>query len=514
MLEHYDLRSSRIQPGEAHENGVVEQAHFRTKTAVEQALLLRGHADFVDEATYETFVRDVIERKRNTPAARRLAEERNAPAPAAAGARAQLHDVYVRRAALEHHPRGPADLPSPVTVARAHGRGAAASPDGGGPLWRPSHRKDAAAAGRGRSPDRGSFTMCSWRTGCSTDADGDWSARFTLRPRGTIRLWIFEGRQRCAELFRFGWRDSATQDLAEAGVVNLRERRNLALPPKAFDNRHFQDRVQCHVERRLATLDAEDVRRAFSEWTREGISAKTIRNRRWSLGRLFHVLDGPNVETPVDYVDPPPVPRRIINPTSDQTILSVYQNLVAFDHSGRLRDAKTRARFMVRAASGRRPVEVMRAQPERGPGAAPLARPRREGRMVRRALPERHLKEAWRVFIEADAWGMFDTGSQARVLRARWPKESRPYNLRHSLGIGLSERGVDFADVAGWLGHTDVRTTRQTYVPVLGSRMERAGRLLEGRFQGWSSPSGSPQVYKPHGNKGERRRPKAGRKAG
>jgi hypothetical protein len=76
VLEHYDLRSSRIQPGQAHENGVVEQAHFRTKTAVEQALLLRGHADFVDEATYETFVREVIERKRNTPAARRLAEER------------------------------------------------------------------------------------------------------------------------------------------------------------------------------------------------------------------------------------------------------------------------------------------------------------------------------------------------------------------------------------------------------------------------------------------------------
>jgi hypothetical protein len=76
VLDHYGLRSSRIQPGEAHENGVVEQAHFRTKTAVEQALLLRGHADFVDEATYEAFVREVIDRKRNAPAARRLAEER------------------------------------------------------------------------------------------------------------------------------------------------------------------------------------------------------------------------------------------------------------------------------------------------------------------------------------------------------------------------------------------------------------------------------------------------------
>jgi hypothetical protein len=76
VLDHYGLRSSRIQPGAAHENGVVEQAHFRTKTAVAQALLLRGHADFADEASYETFVREVIERKRNAPAARRLAEER------------------------------------------------------------------------------------------------------------------------------------------------------------------------------------------------------------------------------------------------------------------------------------------------------------------------------------------------------------------------------------------------------------------------------------------------------
>jgi hypothetical protein len=76
VLDHYGLRSSRITPGEAHENGVVEQAHFRTKTAVEQALLLRGHVDFADEAAYEGFVRDVVDRKRNAPAARRLAEER------------------------------------------------------------------------------------------------------------------------------------------------------------------------------------------------------------------------------------------------------------------------------------------------------------------------------------------------------------------------------------------------------------------------------------------------------
>ena len=76
VLDHYGLRSSRIQPGKAHENGVVEQAHFRTKTAVEQALLLRGGRDFVDESAYLGFARGVVDEVRNTAAASRLAEER------------------------------------------------------------------------------------------------------------------------------------------------------------------------------------------------------------------------------------------------------------------------------------------------------------------------------------------------------------------------------------------------------------------------------------------------------
>jgi hypothetical protein len=76
VLDHYGMRSSRIQPRQAHENGAVEQSHHQSKRAVAQALLLRGHADFADEDTYLDFVRDVIERKQNGPAAARLAEER------------------------------------------------------------------------------------------------------------------------------------------------------------------------------------------------------------------------------------------------------------------------------------------------------------------------------------------------------------------------------------------------------------------------------------------------------
>jgi integrase len=97
--------------------------------------------------------------------------------------------------------------------------------------------------------------------------------------------------------------------------------------------------------------------------------------------------------------------------------------------------------------------------------------------------------EAWRVFAQAGAWGVFNTGSQAEVLRAAgWPDHSRPYNLRHSVGIGLSESGVDLADVSGWLGHSRVQTTRSAYVPVLNSRMQRAAIAIEGRLNGWRVP--------------------------
>lgn len=78
VLDHYGLRSSRITPGRAHENGVAEQANRRLKSLVAQALLVRGHAAFDDLAAYEAFVREVVAYWRNRPAADRLAEERPA----------------------------------------------------------------------------------------------------------------------------------------------------------------------------------------------------------------------------------------------------------------------------------------------------------------------------------------------------------------------------------------------------------------------------------------------------
>jgi hypothetical protein len=78
VLDHYRMRSSRITPGRAHENGVAEQAHRRLKSLVAQALLVRGHAGFADVAAYDAFVQEVVAYWRNRPAAARLAEERSA----------------------------------------------------------------------------------------------------------------------------------------------------------------------------------------------------------------------------------------------------------------------------------------------------------------------------------------------------------------------------------------------------------------------------------------------------
>jgi hypothetical protein len=64
LMHHYGMTPSTNTPGKAHENGDVEQAHFRFKQAVDQALRVRGSREFVDRAAYATWLQE-LERKRN-----------------------------------------------------------------------------------------------------------------------------------------------------------------------------------------------------------------------------------------------------------------------------------------------------------------------------------------------------------------------------------------------------------------------------------------------------------------
>jgi len=76
VLSHYGLSSTRIRPGKSHENGVVEKSHDLVKSALAQALLLRGSRDFPSVPAYESFVREVVERELNRRALKKLALER------------------------------------------------------------------------------------------------------------------------------------------------------------------------------------------------------------------------------------------------------------------------------------------------------------------------------------------------------------------------------------------------------------------------------------------------------
>lgn len=60
LVEHYGMKSTRIRPGQSHENGVVEQKHGRIKSLLAQALVIRGHKDFESEAEYAVFVEQVV----------------------------------------------------------------------------------------------------------------------------------------------------------------------------------------------------------------------------------------------------------------------------------------------------------------------------------------------------------------------------------------------------------------------------------------------------------------------
>ena len=74
LLEHYGLGSTRINRGKSHENGVAEQAHYRLKDAVDQALILRGSRDFPTAEDYAHFVREMVE-KRNRLVQGKLEQE-------------------------------------------------------------------------------------------------------------------------------------------------------------------------------------------------------------------------------------------------------------------------------------------------------------------------------------------------------------------------------------------------------------------------------------------------------
>jgi len=72
LCAHYGMTPTRNNLGVAHENGSIEGPHAHLKSALQQAILLRGSGDFTDLDDYRRFVDEVVGR---TNAARRKALE-------------------------------------------------------------------------------------------------------------------------------------------------------------------------------------------------------------------------------------------------------------------------------------------------------------------------------------------------------------------------------------------------------------------------------------------------------
>ncbi len=104
LCAHYRMEPTRNNRGVAHENGSIESAHGHFKSAVHDALLLRGAVEFADLAAYRRFIDEIVSRK-NARNGKRIDAERLAAAAPAAGAHLRLRgDLRLRDLVGRLHP--------------------------------------------------------------------------------------------------------------------------------------------------------------------------------------------------------------------------------------------------------------------------------------------------------------------------------------------------------------------------------------------------------------------------
>lgn len=287
------------------------------------------------------------------------------------------------------------------------------------------------------------------------------------------------------------WRDETTAELrsedpitVDASTIAGAIARYVAKVQPSGDTSQFNAwTLACGTlpRRKLTPAKAQEL---FDRWKAEGYSRQTLRIRRFALQAVWRTLDGPRVRSPVDYVKlQKPRPRAPVR-VADADILRVLFELKKHEKLKWLRTPKTRARLLVLAATGQRPAQLKRARR----GDVDLEQGIWWMRAAKGGDPiplylNGEMQTAWRAFMQANAWGPYDSRSFARTLRrAGWPAGVRPYNVRHATGIALSERGADLGDIQQHMGHRSITTTRAFYVPGLHARMRTVSATLEDRF--------------------------------
>ena len=95
LCRHYGLRPTRCNPGQSNENGSIEARNNSLKTALDQALRLRGTRRFDTRGDYETFVGTIVQRM-NMRIAKRLVTERAMLQPLPVRRTAEFEEIPAR----------------------------------------------------------------------------------------------------------------------------------------------------------------------------------------------------------------------------------------------------------------------------------------------------------------------------------------------------------------------------------------------------------------------------------
>lgn len=95
FCHHYGMTPSRNNTGIAHENGAIEGPRGHLKRAIQDALLMRGSADFADLAAYRGFIDEIVSR-RNVRNAKRIDLERAELQPLPGQRTSDYEEVGVR----------------------------------------------------------------------------------------------------------------------------------------------------------------------------------------------------------------------------------------------------------------------------------------------------------------------------------------------------------------------------------------------------------------------------------
>jgi len=292
--------------------------------------------------------------------------------------------------------------------------------------------------------------------------------RFPLdTPRDVLRAHLLRARADLdAELQTVGLA-SARGTLGKDVRTYLERRRGR----KGFsaDRSHLRAWLAVFERRTRRSLTPHDIEKTLAQWRAEGVAVATIRHRVRVLRELYQALDGKDARHPLRSLALERPARPAPTPIPVALIESVAAKLATLD-------PQEHARFLIRALTGQRPAQIMRATPADIDTVRKVwyVRPAKGGTPTPFPM-DAALEAAWHRFDAVQAWGPFDTSRHAKLLHAAgWPKDRRPYELRHTLAIDLLRARVPLDIIQALLGHASIETTRRFYAPIQAQTLASA----------------------------------------